>query len=114
MNPDFVAKLETAGVHFVGTDEQMVRMEILERRDHPFFFATQFHPEFLTRPGKPSPPFLGLIMAAAKLDLDKESIRARLQRIQLEVSYDVFTTPPLSPLPKVISCGPCLVLFFSK
>jgi len=32
-------------------------MEIMEIEGHPFFFATQFHPEFKSRPGRPSPPF---------------------------------------------------------
>eukprot|EP00188_Purpureofilum_apyrenoidigerum_P006283 Plantae.Rhodophyta-Purpureofilum_apyrenoidigerum.ctg9487.p1 GENE.Plantae.Rhodophyta-Purpureofilum_apyrenoidigerum.ctg9487~~Plantae.Rhodophyta-Purpureofilum_apyrenoidigerum.ctg9487.p1 ORF type:complete len:620 (+),score=112.15 Plantae.Rhodophyta-Purpureofilum_apyrenoidigerum.ctg9487:84-1862(+) len=84
VNPEFVDRLEAAGLHFVGTDDNHVRMEILERKDHPFFFATQFHPEFLTRPGKPSPPFLGLVMAAAKFELDKASIQSHLKRITLE------------------------------
>lgn len=41
-------------------------MEILELIDHPYFVATQFHPEYLSRPLKCSPPFLGLILAAKK------------------------------------------------
>ena len=37
--------------------------------DHPFFLAVQFHPEFLSRPLKPSPPYLGFILASlGKLD----------------------------------------------
>lgn len=39
-------------------------MEILELVNHPYFVATQFHPEYLSRPLKCSPPFLGLILAA--------------------------------------------------
>lgn len=33
--------------------------------DHPYYVATQYHPEFKTRPLKPSPPFLGFILAAS-------------------------------------------------
>ena len=33
--------------------------------DHPYFVGVQFHPEFLTRPHKPSPPYLGLVLAAS-------------------------------------------------
>ena len=40
-------------------------MEIVELSDHPFFVGTQFHPEFKSRPRKPSPPFLGLCLAAS-------------------------------------------------
>ena len=40
--------------------------------DHPYFVGTQFHPEYLTRPLKPSPPYLGLILAACgKLSMQK-------------------------------------------
>lgn len=39
-------------------------MEICELSDHPYYVATQFHPEYLTRPLKPSPPFLGLMLAS--------------------------------------------------
>ena len=55
---------------FVGRDESGERMEILELAaspaDHPFYVAAQFHPEFKSRPGKPSPLFLGFILASAK------------------------------------------------
>lgn len=39
-------------------------MEICELDNHIYYVATQFHPEYLTRPLKPSPPFLGLMLAA--------------------------------------------------
>jgi CTP synthase len=38
-------------------------MEILELPDHPYFVGTQFHPEFRSRPGRASPPFVGLVDA---------------------------------------------------
>lgn len=72
VNPQIVPKLERKGLLFVGRDESGERMEILEldrKFGHPYFVGTQFHPEYLSRPLKPSPPFLGLILAAAgKLD----------------------------------------------
>jgi CTP synthase len=40
--------------------------EILEYKDHPFFIAGQFHPEFGSRPMKPHPFFDGLVKAAIK------------------------------------------------
>jgi len=51
--------MEKDGVIFSGTDRSGTRMEILEisPSKHPFFLATQFHPEFKSRPSKPSPPF---------------------------------------------------------
>ena len=50
---------------FSGKDNKGERMEIFEIPLHPYFFATQFHPEFITRPFAPSPPFIGLILAAS-------------------------------------------------
>ncbi|KAJ9516479.1 hypothetical protein QJQ45_011163 [Haematococcus lacustris] len=70
VNPDLVPRLEAAGCQFVGRDETGERMEILELADnpgdHPFFVAAQFHPEFKSRPGRPSPLFLGFILAAGR------------------------------------------------
>ena len=65
VNPDMIEAMEDAGVRFVGRDETGQRMEILELGDHPYFFATQYHPEFKTRPNRPSPPFLSLLLAAS-------------------------------------------------
>lgn len=39
-------------------------MEIMELEDHPYYVAVQYHPEYLSRPMDPSPPFLGLLLAA--------------------------------------------------
>ncbi|XP_061959100.1 uncharacterized protein LOC133680275 isoform X1 [Populus nigra] len=64
VNPDMVSSLEDAGLSFTGKDETRQRMEIVELPNHPYFIGTQFHPEFKSRPGKPSALFLGLIAAA--------------------------------------------------
>ncbi|KAH1238257.1 CTP synthase [Glycine max] len=66
VNPDMISQLESAGLSFVGKDETGKRMEIVECPSHPFFIGAQFHPEFKSRPGKPSPLFLGLISAACE------------------------------------------------
>lgn len=66
VNPDMVSQLESAGLSFVGKDETGSRMEIVELPSHPFFIGVQFHPEFKSRPGKPSPLFSGLIEAACE------------------------------------------------
>ena len=65
VNPTMVSDLERRGLRFVGKDESGQRMEIVELKDHPYFVAGQFHPEFKSRPGKPSPLFLGLILASS-------------------------------------------------
>ncbi|GJN34805.1 hypothetical protein PR202_gb23501 [Eleusine coracana subsp. coracana] len=59
VNPSFVPMLENAGLQFVGCDESGKRMEIVELQDHPFYVGVQFHPEFKSRPRRPSPPFTG-------------------------------------------------------
>jgi CTP synthase len=59
VNPDMVPDFERAGLQFVGKDESRRRMEIIELPSHKFFIGAQFHPEFKSRPGKPSPLFLG-------------------------------------------------------
>ncbi|EDV25242.1 uncharacterized protein TRIADDRAFT_50347 [Trichoplax adhaerens] len=64
VNPTVVSQLEEKGMIFVGHDEEKQRMEIMELRDHPYFVGAQFHPEYLTRPLKPSPPYFGLVLAA--------------------------------------------------
>lgn len=55
VNPNFVERIEAKGMIFSGKNKN--RMEIAEIPDHRFFFASQFHPEFRSRPGKPSSPF---------------------------------------------------------
>ena len=67
VNPEMVAMFEEQGLRFVGRDETGRRMEIIELNDHPYYVACQFHPEFKSRPGKPSPLFLGLLLAASGL-----------------------------------------------
>ncbi|CAN8018104.1 unnamed protein product [Ixodes persulcatus] len=64
VNPAFAPDLEKAGLHFVGKDETGKRMEIIEFPDHPYFVGVQFHPEYISRPLKPSPPYLGLVLAS--------------------------------------------------
>ncbi|PPD76176.1 hypothetical protein GOBAR_DD26896 [Gossypium barbadense] len=59
VNPDMISELEAAGMSFVGRDESGRRMEIVELPSHPFFIGVQFHPEFKSRPGKPSALFSG-------------------------------------------------------
>lgn len=61
VNPAYVDQVEGHGLTFVGKDSENIRMEIFELKNHPYFVGVQFHPEFLSRPTKPSPPFVGLI-----------------------------------------------------
>jgi CTP synthase len=67
VNPEYVEQIEKKGLKYVGKDEKGERMEILELEDHPYYIGVQYHPEYLSRPLKPSPPFLGLVLASAGL-----------------------------------------------
>ena len=53
-----------AGYVVSGTSPDGRLMELIELKGHPFFTACQYHPEFLSRPGRPHPLFRGLIEAA--------------------------------------------------
>jgi len=64
VNPDLIEAIEAAGLKFVGKDETGQRCEIFELDGHPYFVGVQYHPEFKSRPNRPSPPFLGLLQAA--------------------------------------------------
>lgn len=64
VNPKYIDDLEAKGLKFVGHDSEKQRMEIMELENHPYYVATQYHPEYLSRPLKPSPPFMGFILAS--------------------------------------------------
>jgi CTP synthase len=65
VNPDYIEKLEKAGLVFSGKSPNRKLMEIAElpRSVHPFFLGTQFHPEFKSSPIKSHPLFLEFIKA---------------------------------------------------
>ncbi|MGK0187606.1 MAG: CTP synthase [Verrucomicrobiales bacterium] len=63
-NANYRERLESAGLLISGTSPDGTLAEIIEIPDHPFFVASQFHPEFLSKPTKPHPMFSGLIAAA--------------------------------------------------
>jgi len=56
--------LEEAGMLLAGQSPDGRLVEIIELRDHPWFVASQFHPEFKSRPEKPHPLFAGFVAAA--------------------------------------------------
>jgi CTP synthase len=68
VNVDYIEKLEDAGLVFSGTSPDGFLMEIAElpKKEHPFFLATQAHPEFLAKPLDPHPLFTAFIKAASK------------------------------------------------
>lgn len=63
-NNEYVEQLKKAGLQVAGINPQTDLVEILELKDHPWFVGTQFHPEFLSRPLRPHPLFVGFLKAA--------------------------------------------------
>ena len=63
-NNDYRERLEQAGLIASGTSPDGRLVEIVEIEKHPYFIASQFHPELKSRPNKPAPLFVGLIKAA--------------------------------------------------
>ena len=58
--------LTAAGLNVSGTSPDGKLVEIVELPGHPYFIASQFHPEFKSRPTIPHPLFNGLVKAALK------------------------------------------------
>ena len=58
------ARLEAAGLVASGTSPDERLVEVIELPDHPFFVASQFHPEFKSRPERPAPLFREFVLAA--------------------------------------------------
>ncbi|MDX2066205.1 MAG: CTP synthase [Fimbriimonadaceae bacterium] len=66
VNNDFREKLQEHGMVISGVSPDYRLVEMIELPDHPFFLATQAHPEFKSRPNRPAPLFTGLIGAAVE------------------------------------------------
>jgi len=66
VNPEYIERLERGGIMFSGRSPDGRLMEFAELKEHPFFIATQAHPELKSRPMSPAPLFRGLVEAALK------------------------------------------------
>ena len=71
VNNIYRPQLESAGMIFSGQSPDGILAEIAELRDHPFMLASQFHPEFLSRPNRPHPLFSAFITAAIAASVEK-------------------------------------------
>ena len=61
VNNEFREQLEKAGLVISGTSPDGKLVEAIELKDHPFFVATQFHPEYISRPLSPHPIFVEFV-----------------------------------------------------
>jgi CTP synthase len=66
VNNRYRKDLEGAGMRLSGLSPDDNLVEYIELIDHPYFVATQAHPEFRSRPDDPHPLFVGLVEAAAR------------------------------------------------
>ncbi len=66
-NNEYREAMEEAGLDIVGTSPDGSLVEIVEIKDHPFFVAGQFHPEFKSRPDRPGALFVELVKKAKEL-----------------------------------------------
>ena len=64
VNMGYRDALEKAGLFITGTSPDGLLPEIVERHDHPWFLAVQFHPELKSRPFEPHPLFVSFVKAA--------------------------------------------------
>lgn len=65
-NNQFRQEMEAAGFVFSGTSPNGRLVEIIELKDHPWFVASQFHPELVSRPNRPQPLFREFVHASLK------------------------------------------------
>ena len=63
VNRAFEEQLNVGGLIISGQSPDGTLVEFVEAKDHPFFVATQAHPEFRSRPSRPHPLFAGFIKA---------------------------------------------------
>lgn len=72
VNNKYRDKLEEGGLVFSGLSPDNNLVEMIELKDHPFFVASQFHPEFKSRPWEPAPMFNNFIKSAS-IDTEKKT-----------------------------------------
>lgn len=64
VNNEYVGKLREAGMSISGVNKELDLVEVVELKEHPFFIACQYHPEFKSRPFHPHPLFKTFVEAS--------------------------------------------------
>jgi CTP synthase len=77
-------RLEAAGLRTSGTSPDERLVEAIELDDHPFFVASQFHPEFKSRPERPAPLFRDFIAASLEQANERDAEEDRVERSEIE------------------------------
>ncbi|MDX1390218.1 MAG: CTP synthase, partial [Acidobacteriota bacterium] len=86
-NPIYRERLEAAGLAVSGTSPDGNLVEIVEYRDHPWFLACQFHPEYKSRPLAPHPLFREFVAAAYRHRLPRMSNKDEVTPSRRASSY---------------------------
>jgi len=68
VNNKYIKQVESAGLVFSGKNMQLDLVEVVELKEHPFFIACQYHPEFKSRPFLPHPLFNSFIAASLQME----------------------------------------------
>jgi CTP synthase len=80
VNNSYKERLESKGMVCSGIYPDGNLVEIIELPDHPFFIASQFHPELKSRPMRPHPLFVGLVDAAVRRKEERSSAPENMER----------------------------------
>ncbi len=75
VNNKFRNELESKGLVFSGLSPDEDLVEMIELKDHPYFVASQFHPEFKSRPWDPAPMFNSFIAASKEIIFFDENVK---------------------------------------
>lgn len=78
-NNDYLSQFEENGMMPVGKNPETGLVEIMEIKDHPFYVATQFHPEYKSTVENPHPLFVAFVKAAKEAQDVKKSINKDLE-----------------------------------
>ncbi len=66
LNQKYLKKFEEKGMKFTAFSDNGRRAEIMELDGHPFYMATQYHPEYVSRPESPEPIYVAFVQACVK------------------------------------------------
>jgi CTP synthase len=98
VNNRYRQTLESAGMLLSGQSPDGRLVEIVELKDHPYFVASQFHPEFKSRPERPHPLFDGFIEASIAVSEGRSPVLA--PRVEVPVEPKARATSPAEARPR--------------
>ena len=88
-NNAYRERFEKADFMFSGLSPDGKLVESIELADHPFFIASQFHPEFQSKPHQPHPLFKGFIAAAHRMHASEAAVRPKTDRITRQSTAEI-------------------------